>query len=211
MSPWLSRGAQRQNPVFVLALGLGVLTAPDLAAQVCRGGTEVSPGWAAAEFGRASGDAIVMGADFAWRFSESFSLFGEFGTTAYPDPDPRRNRRAIGGAYTVIRSTHVDVCLTAAIEGERIANLDIVRVPVGVAVAWSRTFADGRARWGLQAEPFLALTHKSIASYTHRSAPLSGRIGLVIGYRRLIGGLEYENAFDNDAKWNARVRLGFAF
>ncbi|HEX9886041.1 MAG TPA: hypothetical protein VGA70_06115 [Longimicrobiales bacterium] len=208
MIRWLSLGLSSQTRVCALAMALGIFAAPGLSAQVCRGGTDVSPGWIAVGYGRASGNASVIGADFARRLSQSFSVFGVGDLTAYPAPGPRRSRLGIGGAFTMIRSNAVDVCLTAAIERERITNLTVLRVPVGVALAWSTTFASGRARFGLHAEPSLVYTHKSIATYTHTSGPLSGRIGMVIGFRRLIGGLEFVNAFDNDAKWNARVRLG---
>ena len=207
----LSLNPLSQIRVFAMAMALGMLAAPGLSAQICRGGTDESPGWLAVGYGRASGNASVIGADFAWRLSQSFSVFGDGDRTAYPAPNPRRNRLAIGGAFTVIRWNATDVCLTAAIERERITNLTIMRVPVGVALGWSTTFANGRARLGLHAEPFLVYTRESIATFARTSHFVSGRTGLVVGYHRLMLGLEHERAFDEDARWHTRARLGFAF
>jgi hypothetical protein len=197
--------------VFAVAAALSVLATPGLFAQVCLGGTDASPGWLAVAYGRASGNATLTGADFAWQLSRSFAVFGDGDATAYPAPDPRRDRLALGGAYTVIRSNAVDVCLTPAVERERIADLTIVRVPVGVALGWSTTFANGRARLGLQVEPFFVYSRKSIATFARTSTLVSGRTSLVLGYGRLMCGLEHERAFDNDARWHTRARLGFAF
>jgi len=211
VSPSISLGSGDQIRAFALALALSLVATTSLSAQVCRTAVTEFPRWLAVEYGRASGEAQVIGADVSWHLSESLSLFGDAGITAYPAPAPHRDRLAIGVAFIALTGSQAAACPTIAIEREQISNLTILRVPVGVIVAWSATHSDGQRHLGLHAEPFLVYTRKSIAQWTHTSGLLSGRVGMVLGYRRFFGGIEYENAFDDDAKWNARARLGLVF
>jgi hypothetical protein len=218
MRPGLPLSVRRPVGALALSVGLSLMAATEGLAQKCYGEPVEFPRSLAIEYGRASGNAHVLGADLVWRLSETFSVFGDGGVTAYRSPDPRRDRLGVGVTVTalsrgdtVLKRGSISFCPSLAIEGERITILTDVRVPVGVIVAWSRTSTDGRTRFGLSAEPFVVYTGKSVSEWTHTSGLISGRAGLFIGYRRLLGGIEYENAFDNDAKWNARLRLGFAF
>ena len=192
-------------------MALSVLTAPALSAQVCLGGTDASRGWLTLGYGRAEGNGAITGADFAWRISRSFAVFGEGDATAYPAPDAARHSLLFGGAYTVIKSNAVAACLTADVQEERIADLTIVRVPVGVSLGWATTFANGQERLGLQVEPLFGYSRESIAMFAHASGLVSGRAGLVLGYGRLMFGLAYERVFNDDSRWLTRARLGVAF
>jgi hypothetical protein len=194
-----------------MAMALSVLAAPALSAQVCLGGTDASRGWLTVGYGRAAGNGAITGADFAWRLSRSFAVFGEGDATAYPVPDPARHSLSLGGAYTLIKSNTAAVCLTANVQEERIADLTIVRVPVGVSLGWSTTFANGQERLGLQVEPLFGYSRESIAMFAHTSGFVSGRTGLVLGYGRVMFGLAYERVFNDDSRWRTRARLGVAF
>jgi len=193
-----------------MAMALSVLAAPGLSAQACLGGTDASRGWLAVGYGRASGDATVTSADFAWRLAGSLAVFGEGDATVYPAPDPRRHRLSLGGAYRVIRSSAVAVCLTSAFEQERIGDLRVVRVPIGVSLGWSTAFANGKKRLGLRVEPLLGYARESIAMFSHARGIVGCRTGLVLGSGRLMFGLAYECAFSDDSAWRMRARFGVA-
>jgi hypothetical protein len=187
-----------------------VLAAPGAGAQVCLGGSPVSRGWIAVAHGPASGAATIIGADFAWKLPRSFALYGDGGVTRYPASDPARKRLALGLAYAVRTSEQSAICLVSGIESQRIGDLHVSRVPVGVSAGWNRSFSNGRGTLGLRLAPLLAFSRESIANYTHDWAYAISRTGVVLGYDRLIFGVEHEHAFDNDARWNVRARFGFA-
>ena len=187
-----------------------LVTAP-LAAQVCLASTEASPGWIALAYGRAAKDASVTAIDAGWQFSRTLAVFGDANVTAYPKPDPQRNRLAIGAAYTFARSERFGACITPGVEDERIGDLHVLRVPVGVSLGWTTTFDTGQRRLGFQVEPFFVYSREMIAQFSHTSRFVSGRVAVVFGVRRLFVGLQHEQAFDGDARWHTLGRIGFAF
>ncbi len=202
VSVWLRSG-------WVLAAAL-LVTAP-LSAQHCLGNTETSSGWIALALGRAAEDASVSGLDAGWQLSRTFAVFGDGSATAYPDPDPPRNRLAIGAAYTLARSERFGVCLTPGIAGERIGDLQLWRVPIGISIGGTTTLGAERPRLGFRVEPFLVFSRESIAQFSGTSRFVSGRAAVMVGVRRFLIGLEHEQAFDGDARWHTIGRIGYAF
>ena len=198
-------------PVSAGILAISLLVAEPLAAQVCLGSTEASAGWLALSYGRASQGANVPGIDAAWQPTRTLAVFGDVNTTVYPHPDPQRSRLAIGGAYSFARSERFGVCLTPGIEGERIGDLNVLRLPVGVSLGWTTTFNTGERRLGFRVEPFYVYSRETIALFAHTSNFVSGRAAVVFGVRRLFVGLQHEQAFDGDARWHTIGRIGFAF
>lgn len=204
-----TRPCSLRAPAWSLAIGL--LGTSPLTAQVCLGSTEESSGWIAAEYGRAAERANVMGVDAGWQLSQTLALFADGRITAYPRPDPRRDRLALGAAYTLKRSPRFGVCLTPGIERERIDDLRVIRVPVGVSLGWATTFDSGRRRLGFRVEPFFVYSRDKVARFTHTSHRVSARAAVVVGFRRFLLGLEHEEAFDNDARRHTFARIGFIF
>jgi hypothetical protein len=197
-------------PLVIAVVIAAVLPIRALGAQVCIGGTTTSPGWLAVSAGRASGNASVVGADFAWQFSRRLALIGNGRVTEYPAVDPRRDHVALGVAVTFAEWDHVGICLTPGYQIERIGDLHVVRVPVGVSIGWSATSRDGVRRLGFRVEPFAVYSRESVAMFTNTSRFVSGRASIVGSYRRWLLGVEHEDAFDGDARWNTRIRFGYA-
>ncbi len=183
----------------------------ELGAQVCIGGTSASPGWLALSGGRAYGNASMIGVDVARSISRTVALFADGGRTAYPAPDPHRDRLALGVAFTFAEFDHVGICLTPGVEGERIGDLRVVRLPVGVSLGWSSASHDGQRRFGAKVEPFFVYSRETVAMFSHTSRLVSGRAAIVGSYHRWLLGLEHEDAFDRDARWHTRIRFGMAF
>lgn len=200
--------AQRTMAAMVVA---GLLAAAPLAAQVCLGHPAASTGWLALEIGRAAKDANVRGVDAGYRLSRRLTLFADARLTVYPRPDPERERLAMGAALTLVRSSRFAACLTPGIEGERISDLGVLRVPVGLAVGWTSTADTGRRRLGLRVEPFFVYSRETIAQFSHTSSYLSVRAAVVYGVRRWFVGIEHEWSRDDDARWHTLGRIGYAF
>lgn len=192
-------------------LATGTLVAAPLAAQVCLGNTGTSPGWLALSYGSAAKDASVRGMDAGWQMSRAFTVFGDGSVTAYPQPDPRRDRLAIGAAYTFARSERFGACLTPGIESERIGDLHVMRVPVGISLGWTTTFGTDLLRLGIRAEPFFVYSRGTIAQFSRSSSFVSARAAVVFSVQQLFVGIEQEQAFDGDARWHTIGRIGFAF
>jgi hypothetical protein len=195
---------------------LGCLTAlavatVELGAQVCIGGTSDSRGWLAFSVGRADGSATTVGADVAGQISRRVALVGESSVTAYPTPDPRRERLALGIAYRFAAFDHFGLCLTPGVAVEQIGDLSVLRLPVGVSLGWSTTSQNGHKGFGVRVEPFFVYSRETIAMFSHTSRVMSGRAAIVGSYRGWLLGLEHEEAFDRDARRHTRVRFGFTF
>jgi hypothetical protein len=207
---WPAASVRIAMPFLVAAVLAITLPIRSLGAQVCVGGTTTSPGWLAVSAGRASGNASVVGADFAWQFSHRLSLVGNGRVTEYPAVDPRRDHVALGIAYTFAEWEHVGICVTPGYQIERIGDLHVARIPVGVSIGWTALSRDGVRRLGVRVEPFFVYSRESIAMFSQTSRFVSGRAGVVGAYHRWLLGLEYEDAFDHDARWNTRIRFGYA-
>lgn len=204
-----SRSSSARTHRLVTVIALTALVASTLGGQVCLGGTEDSSLSMGIAFGRAAGAATLVGADIAWQGSPSYALVGDLDVISYPRPEPARKRLAMGLAYTAWRSGNVAVCLTPGIELERIGERHSVRVPFGVSMGWGTTFSDGHGRLGLRLEPFVVYGHESVEMFTRSRGFMNGRTAIVLGYDRLSLGIEHEHAFDNDARWHTRARIGF--
>ncbi len=190
-------------------MALTACTASGIGAQVCLGGTEDSSLAMGVAFGRAAGGATLAGADFGWQMARAYALVGDLDVIAYPRPQPARKRLALGLAYTALRSGNVAVCLTPGVEWERIGERSSARAPFGISLGWGTTFSDGHGRLGLRLEPFVVYAHETVEMFTRSRGFMNGRTGIVLGYDRLSLGIEHEHAFDNDARWHTRARLGF--
>lgn len=198
-------------PLAAGALATGMLMTAPLAAQACLGNSAGSPGWFALSYGRAAKDASVRGVDAGWQISRAFTVFGDGNVTAYPDPDPARDRLAIGIAYALARSERFGVCLTPGIEGERISDVHVLRVPIGISLGWTTTPRAGRPRLGVQVEPFWVYSRETIAEFSSTSHFVSVRAAVVFSIQQLFIGIVHEQTFDGDAQWHTIGRIGFAF
>lgn len=205
---WTRRRARRTAAV---ALATGLLMTVPLVAQVCLGNPAASSGWLALELGRAAKEANVRGLDAGYRMSRRLTLFADARITAYPTPDPEREHLAMGAALTLARSSHFAACLTPAVEGERISDLGVLRIPVGLALGWTSTSDTGRRRLGLRVEPFFVYNRETIDRFSHTSSYVSVRAAVVFGVRRWFVGIEHEQTLDGDAGWHTLGRVGYAF
>lgn len=193
------------------SLFLLLLIASPAEAQVCLGGTEESAGRIAIAVGRAAEGASLVGGDFAWQLAPSVAVFGDGDVTVYPNPFPHRDRLAIGVAFLIAVTPRVSVCFTPAIETERIDEFHVRRIPLGLAVGWWMPLSGDERRLEMTVEPFFVHSHEWIGGFARQSNFVSGRAGIVRVVRRVLLGAEYEQAFDDDARWHLRARLGVTF
>jgi hypothetical protein len=111
----------------------------------------------------------------------------------------------------VLDAAHLGVCPTVAVEAGRIEDLRLQRYPIGVALGWWMPLQRPDHSIGATIEPFYVHQREQIDRFVHRSDFVSGRVGVVFAMRRLLTGLVFEHAFDADARWNARARVGFTY
>lgn len=194
----------------LLSLAVIALDAAALGAQNCRG---VASGddRAALEFGFASARASTFGAELAFQFDHPLSVNAEAALTRYPTPDPARARLAAGVGIEIAEFGRTGLCATMGVEGERIGDLMARRIPIGIAFGWTTPLAGIARGIGFTVEPFYVHSHERIERFAHTSNFVSGRAGVLYVARRLLLGLEYEHAFDADARWHTTARIGFTF
>lgn len=158
-----------RRALFLLG-SLAALASP-IDAQVCRGVASESPVWFAMQYGRAAKHASVHGADISWQLDQGLLLFTDANVTMYPQPDPARGRVAVGMGIEVGEFRGVGVCTTFGFERERIGDLQVQRIPIGIALGWSRPLAGVARRIGFTVEPFYVHgTSGSSASATRRTS-----------------------------------------
>jgi hypothetical protein len=201
------------GPWRILGVALAVLpvSATAVTAQHCRGAAPDRPGWVAVAIGRAAESANLFGADIAWRTQRGLLGFADAGLTAYPRPDPGRWRGAVGIGVDAVHREGFGICPTVAIEREGMEDFRVQRIPIGVAVGWTKPLDGDQRHVGVTLEPFFVHQRVWIERFGRTSNFVSGRAGVAYGVRRLVTGLVFEHAFDEDARWNARARVGITF
>jgi hypothetical protein len=199
------------RPQLWLAATLVALGAVTLPAQVCRGIIAQAPGSFALTYGRAGGGANVRGADIAWRFDQGLLVYADANSSDYPRSDPARGRIAVGVGLEAIERGRFGLCTTVSYERERMQDLLVQRMPIGVALGWATRLAGDARSMGVSLEPFYVHGHERIERFEHASNFISVRAGLVYVVRGLLLGLDHENAFDADARWHTTARIGFTF
>lgn len=207
----MSSGLRQVFLGLVLVLCSSAFGASSLGAQLCRGGRPEALGWMALTAGVAAADASVIGGEVVWRFEQGLQLFGDADITAYPRPDPTRGRVAVGAGIELFVGERFGVCTTVAFERERMGDLRAQRIPIGLAMGWSVPLAGVERHIGFTLEPFYVHGHARVARWSHGSDFVSGRAGMIYVARRLLLGFEYENAFDDDARWQTIARVGVTF
>lgn len=194
-----------------LLLSLTALGASLLSAQVCRGIAIDTPGWFALELGRAAESATVHGAGISWQFDQGTFVFASANVTSYERSLPPRGRAAAGAGFPLAKRNRFEVCATLGSELERIGDLRVKRIPVGLAMGWAKPLPGISRGIGLTLEPFVVHQDEHIRRFAHTSNFLSARTGVVYLRRGWLWGVTYEHAFDADARWNAIARVGFTF
>jgi hypothetical protein len=199
------------RPSVWIAAGLVALGAATLPAQVCRGIIAQPPGSFALTYGRAGGAATVRGADIAWRFDQGILVHADANSTEHPLSDPPRGRVAAGVGLEAIERGRFGLCATVSYERERMQDLLVQRMPIGIALGWATRLTGDARSLGFTLEPFYVHGHERIERFDHSSNFISVRAGLVYVVRGLLLGLDHENAFDADARWHTTARIGFTF
>jgi hypothetical protein len=194
-----------------LLLSLTALGASLLSAQVCRGIAIDTPGWFALELGRAAESATVHGAGISWQFDQGTFAFASANVTSYERSFPPRGRAAAGAGFPLAKRNRFEVCATLGSELERVGDLRVKRIPVGLAMGWAKPLPGRSRAVGVTLEPFFVHQDEHIQRFAHTSNFLSARTGVVYLRRGWLWGVTYEHAFDTDARWNANARVGFTF
>jgi hypothetical protein len=194
-----------------LLLSLTALGASLLSAQVCRGIAIDTPGWFALNVGRAAESATTHGADISWQFDQGTFVFASANVTSYERSLPARGHAALGAGFPLAQRNRFSVCATLGSELERVGDLRVKRIPVGLAMGWAKPLPGISRGIGLTLEPFVVHQDERIRRFAHTSNFLSARTGVVYLRRGWLWGVTYEHAFDADARWNAVARVGFTF
>jgi len=195
-----------------LAGAFALLATREAIPQACRRTSEAPPGWLALDLGWRSTPAGLGGVEIGRRFPIGLDVFAGLEVARFDPGDFDLASVRAGGSY-LLKGLPLPIatCLAASVERERIGDLRVLSIPVGVV--FSRDLAPSEERWILvpQIEPRITFRHASVRGFT-RDQPAFTVLGSAL-FRRvdLFAGPVAEWVPSGHPEWVLHARFGVAF
>lgn len=195
-----------------LAGAFALCAAGEAIPQACRRTSDIPPGWLALNLGWRSTPAAVGAAEIGRRFAIGLDVSAGLEVARF-DPGDFDLASVWAGATYLLQGLPLPLatCLAAAVEQERIGDLRVLSIPVGVV--FGRDPAPSVERWILvpQIEPRITFRHASVRGFT-RDRPAFTVLGSAL-FRRLdlFAGPVAEWVPSGHPEWIVHARFGVAF
>jgi len=192
----LSGGALRRTALRGMVLV--VLGAPAPAgAQLCQG-VPLGSGAAAVTAFLGVADAASSGAGGAvsYQLGAPLALSAGYHRTRYDGSDAavsslRGGVSVQGASFDDVGAVHVAICAAAGAARDRVGDLTILSVPVGVAAGLALPLAP-RTHAVLHVEPRVVFTRREVAGFSRSTRFMGVRGGATLAWRGLFAGVAHE-------------------
>lgn len=165
--------------------------------------------WAALETGRTESSATLFGGEMGWDIGDQVAVFAGGETVRFASGDPARNRGRAGVLFRL--PVPGMVCLTGAVEHDRLGELRATSVPIGLWVGGNLARPDSDWRLVPFVEPQMAYRRASIPGFHEAGGQYSMRAGALIGWGRVHATIRYEKSLGVDLGSSLRARIGLRF